>query len=372
MLSLKNIILSKYFPFLVLCLHALVLWVMHRNFGFNFQNEADKYLFTAQKLNLNNYNDLLQYQWFSSTYILFLAVCLKWGFSLKLILIVQFLLSLTGYYFFYRFLASQSFFSEIYSRICMLLVMCSPLILYWQLTLFSESFFIALSMIATYFAFNSNTTRNLIFLAVFGFLLLFSRPVGGFYVLALLFVVMKLRQVKIAFILSAVSFVVLIALILFAMPLHYKGIALPVLQGSVICGFPLYPDATMVESNYTLIGVYSLFVEQHGIGVLFKLFFYKVISFFTLSRSYYSTTHNVINAFHYVFLFVALYAMYDLKRKKVQTLILKYIGALIFSSALLVILFYNEWSERYIVPLFPFFILLFVLFVSKMRKSIAV
>lgn len=372
MLTLKNILLSKYFPILVLGLHLLILLMLFKNFGFNFSNEADKYLFTAQKLDLSNFRDLLQHQWFNSTYILFLAVSLKLGCSLKAILVVQFIFSLTGYYFFYRFMISQSFFSEAYSRICLLLIMCSPIILYWQLTLFSESFFIALSMITTYFAFNSTVLKNLILTLVFCLLLIFSRPVGAFYVIGLLFVIMKLRQMKLAFILSVFSFDVLIVLILFVIPLHFKGIALPILQGSVICGFPLYPNVTTPESSYTLISVYSLFVEQHGLGALCKLFLDKAISFFTLTRPYYSGPHNIVNAIHYVFLFVALYSVYDLRRKKLHTLFTGYAAMLIISSALLVILFYNEWSERYIVPLFPFFIVLFVLFISKMRKPIAI
>lgn len=372
MTAVKKILLSKYFLFLLLGLHVLVLWILHKNFGFNFINEADKYLFTAQKINLSNLSDLLQHQWFSSTYILFLAVCLKMGFSFKLILIVQFIFSLTGYYFFYRFLVSQFFFSEIYSRICMLLIMCSPIILYWQITLFSESFFIAISMIATFFAFNSGIRKHLILTVIFGFLLLFSRPVGAFYVLGLLFVVMKLREMKSAFVLTAVSYIILIALIIFVMPLHFKGIALPVLQGSVVCGFPKYPDSSVIEGNYTLFGVYSVFIEQHGFGALCKLFLDKTISFFTLTRPYYSAAHNVINSVNYVFLFAAIFSIYDMRRKYTLTLITNYAVLLIFSSTLLVVLFYNEWSERYIVPLFPFFILLFVLFISKKREPIAV
>jgi hypothetical protein len=144
------------------------------------------------------------------------------------------------------------------------------------------------------------------------------------------------------------------------------------LQGSVVCGFPLYPDATAPEGNYTLMNIYSLFVEQRGFGALCELFFKKGISFFTLTRPYYSTPHNMVNIFHYAFLVVALYSVYDLKRKKSHALITTYTTMLIISSALLVVLFYNEWSERYIVPLFPFFILLFVLFISKIRNPIAV
>jgi hypothetical protein len=372
MLIFKNILLSKYFPFLALGLHLFILFVLFSNFGFNFSHEADKYLFTAEKLDFNNFNDVLQYQWLSSTYILFLALCLKMGLSLTTIIVVQFVFSLTGYYFFYKFLVSQSFFSKVHSRICMLLIMCSPIILYWQLTLFSESFFIALSMIATYFAFNSATLKNLILTLIFSLLLIFCRPVGVFYALGLLFVVMKLRQIKSAFVLVSVSYAVLILIILFVAPLHFKGIALPVLEGSVICGHPTYPDLSIAEGNYTLFGVYSILIEQHGFASLCELFFQKGISFFTLTRPYYSTSHNIVNAMHYVFLFVALYSVYDLKRKKIHPLLTSYSAMLIVSSALLVVLFYNEWSERYIVPLFPFFILLFVLFISKIQKPFAV
>ena len=372
MASLKSILLSKYFWSLSIGLHLLLLFLLFNQFGFNFSNEADKYITAASILNFKNFREVLQYQWFSSTYILFLALCLNVGLSLKGILAIQFVISFTGYLFFYKFLLSQSFFSKIYSRICVLIVLCSPIILYWQLSLFSESFFIAISMMATYFAFNSNVKTNLLFTIFFSLLLVFCRPIGVFYILALLFVVLKLKQVKPALIIVGVSYAVVLVLVFSVAPLHFKGVALPIGQGSVICGYPLYPNSIIEEKDYTLAGIYSVFIEQHGVWELCTLFVKKAVSFFTLTRPYYSSTHNLINATHYIFIFTAFYSVYDFKRKRINTLIANYTSILIFSSAVLVILFYNEWSERYIVPLFPFFILLFVFFISKIRKPLVV
>lgn len=372
MTVIKNSISGKFFWFFTLACHFLILFILYNRFGFNFSNEADKYITAATKISLSNVSDVLQHQWFSSTYIIFVAIGLQLGLSLKTVLFVQYLVSLLGYYYFYKFLVSCSFFSKSYSRICMFLVLCCPIIFYWQLTLFSESFFIALSMIATYFAFNSMAKKNIVLTVLFALLLMFCRPVGVFYVLALLYVVMKINKVKPASILTAGSFFILVLLTVFVFPLHYKGIALPVFQGSVICGYPLYPDAILPEGNYTLMNVYSALIEQRGWGEWFVLFFRKAISFFTLTRPYYSTSHNLINAAHYIFLLVALYSFYRLKKERLHCLVTNFVMVVTFSGALLTVLFYNEWSERYIVPLFPFFILLFVLFISKTRKEVAV
>ena len=150
MTNLEKLIQGKYFWILAFVLHLLVLLVLFSKFGINISNEGDKYISIAQQLNADNFSDSFKYLWFYSTYILFLAACFKIGLSVYVILFLQYILSLIGFYCFYKFIVKQSLLSEVYARLCTLLIATCPIILYWQLTFYTESFFLALVMITTY------------------------------------------------------------------------------------------------------------------------------------------------------------------------------------------------------------------------------
>ncbi len=363
MAAIKNILLGKYFWMLAFLMHFIVLMFLYFKFVINFTNESEKYLGIARRLNFDNYKSELQYLWAYSFYIIYLAVCIKLGFSLYAILITQYFISLYGFCKFYQFIVSQSFFSILYSRICFLVIVTCPVIIYWQLTFYTEIFFLALVMISTYYVFRDK--MNYVKVSFLLFILMLCRPVGVFYVISLVFVLMKRAQFKYAslFLFSGLAFV--FGIVLFYLPLHFNDFALPVFQGSVICGFPSYPNSILAEGNYTLFQVYSEFLKQQDVSALLHLFFKKIFTFFTITRPYYSFSHNIINSFYYVFILGGLVGVIGLLRQKNAPFFTNYFMSVLISSLMIVILIYNEWSERFMVPLLPFFILSTFIFISK-------
>ena len=370
MIKLEKIILSKFFWPISFVLHLSILITLYFKFGINFSNESDRYISVARELNSENLSASLEYLWPYSTYILFLTFGIKLNLSLYIILFIQYLFCLSGFYFFYKFILSQEFFSKIYARVCILLVMICPLIVYWLLTFYTESFFISLIIISTYLVFKDKTKQNLFFISLVLLLLLFCRPVGVFYVIAFSFILMKSRDFKHAFLFLWCAFILVFVAVVFFVPLHYRDFTLPILQGSIICGFPNYPGNILPEGDYTLIEVYSAFLKQNSFADLFILFVKKGASFFTLTRPYYSLSHNLINCLHYVFFLGIFYSCFTFFRRKESNVFNICFLYILMSSLLIVILIYNEWSERFIVPLFPFFILMSLIAVSKRNRRL--
>lgn len=370
MTNLEKLIQGKYFWILAFVLHLLVLLVLFSKFGINISNEGDKYISIARQLNADNFSDSFKYLWFYSTYILFLAACFKIGLSVYVILFLQYILSLIGFFCFYKFIVKQSLLPEVYARLCVLLIATCPIILYWQLTFYTESFFLALVMITTYLTFNAKSKKDYLIAALLAIVLMFCRAVGIFYVIALIFVFMRSRQIKYSTLFLWTAFVVVFIGVLFMMPLHFKYFALPVYQGSVICGFPSYPNSFLPEGDYTLVEIYGAFLQENSFSSLLNLLFKKAISFFTLTRSYYSLGHNILNAAYYVFVVGGIFNIYKLTRNRTNSLFVIYFTSVLISSLVIVILIYNEWSERFLVPLLPFFILVTLMSLRKSKRAI--
>ena len=220
---------------------------------------------------------------------------------------------------------------------------------------------------STNLAFNAKTKRDYLITLLLIPLLLFSRPVGVFYCIALIFIVLKRHQFKFAslFLFSALAFV--FSIVLFYLPLHFNDFALPIFQGSVICGFPTFPNSVLLEGNYTLAEVYLAFLREHDFFTLLNLSCKKVVTFFAITRPYYSFGHNAINSLYYVFILGGLIGIIDMLRRKTAPFFSKYFISVFISSLIIVVLIYNEWSERFMVPLLPFFILITFIFISKIR-----
>lgn len=368
--GIKNFILNKYFWLFAFGAHATVLCLLYLKFGINLSNESEKYLQIAHRLNFENFREELHFLWAYSFYILFLTVCLKLGFSVYVILVIQYLVSLTGFYLFYKFILSQNFFSKLYARICWLVIITCPVIIYWQLTFYTEIFFLTLVMISTYEVFKPKP--NYIILAILLPALLFCRPVGVFYVIALSIVFLRKRGLKFARLFLYSSFTLVFLIVLFYLPLHYNDFALPVFQGSVICGFPVYPASVLPEGNYSLAEVYSAFIGEHGLLEFLSLSLKKTAMFFTITRPYYSFGHNAINSIYYLFIIGGLLGISDMLKRGSHPLFYGYFTSVLAASLLIVVLIYNEWSERFMVSLLPFFIVMTFIFIYRIRIQLPV
>jgi hypothetical protein len=364
----KNLI----FWLILLLAHIAVMTALYLKFGLNTINESDKYLTSAEAIVNGALSKGLEYQLFYSGYIFYLAFFLLLKIPVTVIFIVTYLLSVFSFFNFYFFV--KYFFGKITAQIWIALMLLSPLILFWQFHLYSEVFFISLSLLFISLLFRKKYLMS----TALAILLILTRPSGIFTVTAItaVFLLNKNAFSKKLILASLFSFLTVIhAVVIFFVPMHYRGVCIDVASGSVYCGFPMLYLPNVPEADHTLAFCYSHIISDHGTKVFVALFLKKMFSFFNLTRPWYTGFHNIFNALHYAFYLLAILGFY-FSRYMPQNAFFRGLLLIILMNALLVALFFNEWSERYTVQVFPYIFLIsaFALqrFYNKVSGKIAV
>lgn len=329
---------------------------LYQTFGLNVSQEGRKYLIEAQFLTDGNFQKAFAFQTFYSVYIIYLSIFKLLHLSYLLIFISNYIISLLGYYCFYKLLKECS--SPTLSKTWLAIIIINPLVQYWQFNLFSETFFMAISMIYCYILFYSAINYRLPKIIFLSLVLILCRPTGIFTVGVLTGLFITTRTIipkRTIGRLSIAGFIALFLLIISAVPLHYEGYSREIAMGSVYCGFPTFTFPVLPRGSYTIWDCYQYIYQHHGIGAIIELFLKKIISFFGLTRPYYTPFHNIINALHYVFYGFALFGIYkSWGYKTIETYLIKTLLVIILLNALLIGLVFNEWSERFTVVIFPF------------------
>ncbi len=356
---------SHYWSVIAL-LHLAVMGLLYYQFGLSTQNEGAKYLYEAQLLVDGHLPKTINYDGLYSGYVIYIALFLILKLPVSCIFIVTYLLSLFAYWQFYHFLKMQI--SNIIATIWLSLMLLSPMVLYWQFTLFSETFFIAISLLFISVLFD-NKSFKITRLCVLVPLLILSRPSSVFTILVMvLYYVYTQHKItlKKSIVIFISSLLVLGVAVVCYMPLPYTNFTYEITSGAVYCGFTTLPATLLPTGKYTLLECYFYIYHQYGLSTVLKLFIQKWVSFFNITRAYYSTFHNVFNALNASFYVLAMMAIYDEFKNKLQRnkLMLSFFSIIILNS-LMVAFIYNEWSERHTVEIFPY---LFVMAASGLQK----
>ncbi len=231
-----------------------------------------------------------------------------------------------------------------------LVLVCIPL-QQWVLALYTESFFASIAVL-----FLERVTRPgrmdgvTLFWAL---LLVFARPVGMLFVgPALLWKLADQLPIPFPRKLRNAGYV-LVLLLAISLPGIARDQLAPIVEGHVICGFPELPGA-MDHFNGTSILQAQISLFQHSPTYATGLFFRRLGSLFTLTRTYYSTAHNAFLAAHYVLLLLALYGWWRWRTCAVIGLL----AVVLLLNALLVGFTHDEWSGRFLVPVWPLMLMM--------------
>ena len=360
-MSFKKIISHPYFFWITLAIvHICVLAILYFKFGFNTVNEGDKYLSRATFLANGDFINSTQYQTFYISYVVYLAVFVFIKAPTLLIFMSTYTLSLFAYYKFHKLISSYINYETSY---LWLIFMCvSPLIQYWQFNLFSETFFIAMSLLFTYVTLFDYIKNRTLKISLLGLIVVFARPSGIFTVICvLLFKIYQDKRFtkKQILLFGSSAFLFLFIGVLFFFQLPYHDFSKYISNGSIYYGFPSWSSPELPPGNYTLFNCYQFIVEQKDLKTLLFLFIQKLNSFFLTTRPYYSNFHNAINASHHLLYPIALLALYfSYKKQKAVYHFLITFSVIIILNALMVGLIFNEWSERHTLHIFPYIMLL--------------
>lgn len=360
-MSIKKIVSNPYIYWLLLVIiHICVLTILYFKFGFNTFNEGDKYLTRARFFAEGDFLNSTQYQTFYIAYVVYLSVFVFLKIPLLFVFLSTYFLSLFSYFKFHQLISF--YINKETARLWLLFIWLSPLIQYWQFNLFSETFFIAVSLLFIYVCLIPELKYRFIMIFGMALIVIFSRPSGIFTVICVLLFTLyknKLITKKIALLVGSLIFICLFIGILFFFQLPYHDFSKYISNGSIYYGFPGWSSPELPNGNYTLFNCYQFIYENKGLKTLLSLFFQKFNSFFLTTRVYYSDFHNFINKSHHVLYFFAVLShIISFKKERFLFSFLVTFLTIILLNALMIGLIFNEWSERHTVQVFPYIMLL--------------
>lgn len=360
-MSISKLFSSQKTVWIVLLIgHLSVLTFLYVNFGFNILNEGDKYLTRARYFAEGDFINSTQYQTFYIAYVIYLSVFVFLKIPMFFVFMSTYLISIYSYLKFHKLISE--YINKETAMLWLFIICLSPLVQYWQFNLFSETFFIAVSLLFIYVCLFPIIKFRAFKICFTALITIFSRPSGIFTIICvLLFMLYKNRVLTKKQILISGSFILLGLFIgiVFFFQLPYHDFSKYISNGSIYYGFPSWSTPELPQGNYTLFNCYEFIYHNKGLKTLIVLFYEKLNSFFLTTRAYYSDFHNYINRSHHILYFFALLSLiisYK-KEKSVYTFLVVFLS-IILLNALMVSLIFNEWSERHTVHVFPYIMLL--------------
>jgi len=341
----------------IFAVHGLLALSFLFYYGFNSTGEGKKFLLEAQSVLRGETEFILKYQLLNLSYLLYLLPFSLLSIHPGVIIIVTHFITLYAYYQFYLFL--KSYHNQMVAITWLVGMLLCPLFLYWNFSLYSENLFLSLTLLFISNLFKSKTLINPI---LFGLLVLFCRPAGFFVILLgsfLKLMAIKKVSLKLSLVIMTLLCLFVFILIFFFVPLHFDGVAKEIMNGSVLCGITKYHVVDFPSNHYTLFSAYSFYISHYGWSDFFMLEFKKAFSFFNITRVHYSVFHNGIN-FLFSLLFITnliCFVLAFMKKTRGNFNTILFIQLYIILNGLLVMLFFNEWTERYTLVVFPFLFL---------------
>lgn len=232
----------------------------------------------------------------------------------------------------------------------------------WNTYLYTESLFISLSILFFYMLsrYPPLNVRNLLAGSLFIFLLTITRPFGVLYIVPFLIYAFLLspRQLRIG--LSAMS---LVGIVLFFVLVNFAfrggedmDAMKPFKEEHIICFMPSTQPAKLNLSEWGSPVAQMFYYIAHNPAHFAGLMSKRILSFFWLPKSYFSSLHNLYLALTIIPLYIA--ALLALWKGRVQHVFQKFIVLLLIIYTLGMTFQCNDYHNRFAMPLFPLILLL--------------
>lgn len=344
-------------------IYVTICTIILLRFGINVNGEADKYIEEA--------NRMLKHQGlrngvFSMPYLIYpsiLSFFIHFSISFFYVGILQIVLSAVAAVCLYKLLTLTLNSKSTAFIFFIGYLICFP-IQKWIFFLYTESIHISFFVIGIYFfmQFLQNKKASHLALSILLLLLiLFSRPVGIIFIVVLIPVLAvwfyKNHNNKISYCLVVVWIAGIIAgfnspAVTYINPdsLRRMEIICQVAEGNKNTGY--------VEYNKEGLGkALSVIKNEIGIANFLKAGFKKVTLFFGLYRSYYSWRTNLLLMLCYLLYPFALIGVFS---KQTQSFYYLKIFSILYISITTLLIFFtcDEWSNRFVAPVFPFMLIL--------------
>ncbi|MFT4095450.1 MAG: hypothetical protein QM640_17615 [Niabella sp.] len=330
-------------------------------FGLNSSLEAVKYIGAARELLQNGRLPETRY-WFYFLTIAFIGGSLFFKCGLTGAFLLQAAYNLFAYYFFYR--ALKKLFDSCLTPVLIIVY----LLLFWPYQswitfLYTESAFYSsvLLLFSCIVLYPATNLRNLIKTAAALLLTIISRPLGILFIgntgLYLLNKMPKKQRIAagILILFAAIAAVRIVDTIFST--ISDWTIMKPFVEENIICDLPSQKSDTALQLARSGSPLYQLlYYCVHNPAHFFHFAFIKLKYFFGATRSYYSTAHNAFLLMN--MLPIYLLAIGATIKVKMKSNIKPFIWITIGLFTLAIALQCDDWHNRFILAIYPFFVIL--------------
>ena len=377
MKNLNNIIKAeKYRSPIIVTIWLLTTLFYWHSFELGTDLEADKYIREARHFINTGHISETRY-WFYCVTIFIIVTSLKLGLGLYGAFIIQGIINLLAYLFFFK--ALKSIFTNKLVALCIIIY----LLLFWPyqswvVFLYTESIFYSAILIltATLILYKPVNMKNIFFISLALLLTIISRPLGilftvGVY-LYIFYYAQKLQKIIIAggsVVLLVLGYVV-INKIFSTLPDWHITQAFE--EESIICDWPSSAPHPLLNLDKTGSPVYQLYYYViHNFSHCIHFVGIKLQYFFFMTRNYFGRGHNyflLLNIIPVYFL-----AAFSLFIKKENKRIAIFLLSSIFIYTLAISLQCDDYHNRFVLSIYPFFVVLAAIsaehFISLLFKN---
>jgi hypothetical protein len=361
-MALRNFLVRRQIAILITFWIVLQCVLIYR-FGIVTQFESEKYIYEAKVLlqtgGYNSGNFL-----FYSVEILLIALSFITHTFPWLVITIHILLNGISVYLFYKlcFDITRDELKAFFVTVFFLLQYYYHL---YNVHLFTESLYFSFGIIYTWqlFSIKDLSIKTCLLLLLGLIILYFTRPTGVFFIpstiLYLVFQFYRKRAKVIALGLFLLGILLLFFLLNFA--LNSGGefdFLLPYLDERIICGVPTIVGQHRIQIPVEKNSIQGLFyLITNYPSLFFTLAAKRFLTFFGVVRSYFSLGHNIFMAtyFYTTYLLIIVGFRRMVRRYLPQAI---FLFANIFFMMVTVIFSCDEWHNRFILAVLPFFLLL--------------
>lgn len=320
--------------------------------------------------------------WFYSVTIFIMIVSLKLKIGMTGAFIMQAILNLFAYLFFYKALQKIFQVPQTAFFVIVYLIIFWPY-QSWVVFLFTESVFFSLILILTSIVilYKPDSLKNILLTGIGLLAVMLSRPLGILFIAGMYLYFFYCANKKLKIIL-AFSSIILLVFGYFVVNTIFSSIKDWTItqafeQESIICDLPTTsPSRTKLDLAssgspvyhllYYVTNNFSHFVHFAGI---------KLQYFFLMTRPYYSKAHNYFLLFNTIPIYLLMIAGFFTRQSKFNKRIIFFLLSIILIYTLVIIFQCDDYQNRFVLSIYPFFVILaakaaeyFVLYFLKHSK----
>lgn len=353
-------------------------------FGIVTNLEAGKYIDEAGTLIKNGSFSAPRY-WFYSITIFIIAIALKLKIGLTGALIIQALLNLYAYLFFYKALKKTFQIPATAFFIILYLLIFWPY-QSWEVFLFTESVFFSLILIlfSSVILYKPESIKNILLICIALVLVIMSRPLGILFGGSIYLYLFYCANNKWKIILGCGSLLFL-AFSYYTINTIFSTIKDWTItqafeQESVICDLPTTtPSFTKLDLATSGNPVYHLcYYLTHNFSHFLHFASIKLQYFFLMTRPFYSRVHNYFLLLNTIPVYLLMIGSFFIKKIKFNKGAAIFLISSIALYTLTIIIQCDDYQNRFILSIYPFFVILagrtieyFILYFFKNYKQTA-